>query len=235
MIKIATLVGCAIGNPYESIMSIALATSLIDKSGFDFEDVSKAYLSWMKSDEINTKSVARASVIGLYYRDDISKCIECAMADASITYNSLEHKIGSVAVALGTALLVNRDVIPRDVSYQVSDILANSEVKDKILLTQKWLEQGTDLSTIASEALAEIGKSGYVPEAVAAAFFCLGATNNFMDAVVLANKSDGTIAAIIGSMAGTYYGIEGLSEEYKDIENFELLQGLTDELVNNET
>jgi len=44
-----------------------------------------------------------------------------------------------------------------------------------------------------------------------------------------------TTAAIAGAMAGTYYGLDAIPSEYKDqVENFDLLQSLTDELVNNE-
>ncbi len=309
MSKIATLVGCAIGdalgNPFEmklvnykplqewdglfkeggtfwwgqpgqytddTLMSIALASSLIEFDGFNPEDVAKKYLAWMESG--NTRGIGgttaealtrlkfgatyqesglthndgkpvggngtamRASPIGLYYRNDIPKLLECALLDATITHNSLEPKMGSVAVALGTALLANGTATPIDVSYHVSDILTDSEVKDKLVLGQKWLEQGTVLSTISAEALAEIGSRGYVPETVGAAFFCLGATDNFKDAVVMAIKAGGdtdTTAAIVGAMAGSFYGLESIPTEYKDnVENFELLQALTDELTNNE-
>ena len=68
-----------------------------------------------------------------------------------------------------------------------------------------------------------------------AAFYCLGATDNFKDAVVMAVKGGGdtdTTAAVVGAMAGTWYGLEGIPTDYKDnVENFELLQDLTDELL----
>jgi ADP-ribosylglycohydrolase len=311
MIKIATLVGCAIGdalgNPFEmrpmaspllkqwdglfkaggtfwkgeagqytddTLMSIALASSLIEKNGFDPEHVAAQYLAWYESGNtrgigtttagacVNLKMGAnwqesglihsadglpaggngtamRAAPIGIYYRKDPKALLESAMLDASITHNSFEPKMGSVAVALAAAMLANGSADPLSVSYEVSDILAESEVKSKIELAQKWLEQGTDLSTVHFEALAEIGTSGYVPETVGAAFYCLGATDNFKDAVVLAVRGGGdtdTTAAIVGALAGTYYGLDAIPSEYKDkVENFELLQSLTDELVNNES
>ena len=69
-----------------------------------------------------------------------------------------------------------------------------------------------------------------------AAFYCLGATDNFKNAVVMAVRAGGdtdTTAAIVGALAGSYYGLEGIPSEYKDqVENFQLLQDLTDELTN---
>lgn len=305
-VKIATLVGCAIGdalgNPFEmwhvskqglkewdgqfkaggtfwvgeagqytddTLMSLALAGSLLEKQGFDKDHVGAQYLAWMESG--NTRGIGgttqraltrlkrgasveesgvthqengqptggngtamRASPIGLWYRKDPEKLIEIAMADASITHNSFEPKMGSVAVALGTALIANGLEDRIEVVRTVSDIVSDSLVKEKLLLALKHLENGTD----NFEALAEIGVNGYVPETVGAAFYCLGAHDNYRDTVVLAVKAGGdtdTTAAIAGAMAGTLYGLEGIPSEYKDkVENFQLLQSLTDELVNNE-
>lgn len=308
MIKIATLIGCAIGdalgNPFEmkpatssllkqwdglfkaggtfwkgqpgqytddTLMSIALASSMVENNGYDPAHVAQTYLDWYNSG--NTRGIGtttagamvklklgadwqqsgittlddgrpasgngtamRASPIGLVYRNDMGRLLVTAMTDASITHNATEPKMGSIAVALATAFLANGQATPQDVCYQVSDVLSDSEVKVKIEQAQKWLEQGTELPSIAEEALAEIGVSGYVPETVGAAFFCLGATDNFKDAVVMAVKAGGdtdTTAAIVGAMAGTYYGLDSIPDEYKDnVENKELLQYLTDELIN---
>lgn len=308
MIKIATLIGCgigdALGNPFEmkpaaspllkkwdglfkaggtfwkgnagqytddTLMTIALASSLIEQNGFDPAHVAKMYLDWYNTG--NTRGIGtttaeamvhlklgaewhesglirqhdgrptggngtamRASPIGLVYRNDLPKLLEVAMQDATITHNSLEPKMGSVAVALGTALLANGTATPQSVAYEVTDVLADSKVKEKILQAQKWLGQGTDLSMVTDEVLAVIGTGGYVPETVGAAFFCVGATTNFKDAVIMAVKGGGdtdTTAAIVGALAGTYYGLDAIPDEYRNqVENAELLQSLTDELIN---
>src|SRR5271169_5066326 len=101
MIKIATLVGCAIGdalgNPFEmrpaaspmltqwdglfkaggtfwkgeagqytddTLMSMALAASLIEHRGYDPEDVSKKYLAWMESG--NTRGIGGTTAFALH-------------------------------------------------------------------------------------------------------------------------------------------------------------------------
>lgn len=301
MIKIATLVGCAIGdalgNPFEmrpfaspmlqgwdglfkaggtfwkgeagqytddTLMSIALASSLIANDGFDAEHVAAQYLAWYETGNtrgignttagacVNLKMGAtwkesgltnlscagngtamRASPIGLFYRNNIGTLMESALLDASITHNSLEPKIGSIAVALGTAFLANKTHSQIGVLEEVKDILTESVVKEKLELAYSHLKDGTSPFL----ALADIGVSGYVPETVGAAFYCFGATDNFKDAVVMAVRAGGdtdTTAAVVGALAGTYYGLEGIPSEYKDqVENFALLQLLTDELTNN--
>ncbi len=305
MIKIATLVGCAIGDALgnfcetksasdpliqewdglfkeggtfwwgqpgqytdDTLMSLALATSLVEFQGFNPEDVGLKYLAWMESG--NTRGIGgttaaaltnlkfgstyltsglthndgkpacgngtamRASPIGVWYRNDIPKLLEVAVTDAGITHNSLEPKMGSVAVALGTAFLANGTHDPMTVLLEVKDIVTDSIVKEKLELAISHLKDETDVKV----ALAEIGSSGYVPETVGAAFYCLAATDNFRDAVVLAVKAGGdtdTTAAIVGALAGTFYSLDGIPSIYKDnVENFELLQALTDELTNNE-
>src|SRR5208283_4552978 len=144
-------------------------------------------------------------------------------------------KMGSVAVALGTAFLANGSHDPMTVLLEVKDIVTESIVQDKLELAVSHLKNETDVHV----ALAEIGSRGYVPETVGAAFYCLAATDNFRDAVVLAIKAGGdtdTTAAIVGAMAGSFYGLDAIPSEYKDnVENFQLLQALTDELANNES
>lgn len=172
----------------------------------------------------------RAAPIGLVYRFDLSKLMECAIKDASITHNSMEPKIGSVAVAMGVALLANQVSSPKAVLADVCSVLTESLVKDKIEQANFFLEQGLD----PVQALAQIGTSGYVPETVGAAYYCLGATESFQDAVVMAVKGGGdtdTTAAVVGALAGTFYGLEGIPEHYHSVESFDLLQGLTDELL----
>lgn len=305
MIKIATLVGCAIGdalgNPFEmkpaaspsikewdgqfkaggtfwkgepgqytddTLMSMALAASIIDKGGYDPSDAALKYLAWYNSGNtrgiggttagamVNLKMGAtwqesglkafggkppcgngtamRASPLGLWCRHDLELLVRSAMDDASITHNALEPKMGSVAVALGTALLANGTRNNLQALDEVIDILAPSEVLTKLQLARLHLEN----RTTPSIALAEIGSSGYVPETVGAAFYCLGAAASYQETVIMAIRAGGdtdTTAAIAGAMAGTFYGLDAIPAEYKDkVENFELLQLLTDQLTNNQ-
>lgn len=258
----------------DTLMSMALAASLLEKQGYDPEDAAQKYLAWMESG--NTRGIGgttasaltrvklgahytesglilnpdgspvggngtamRASPIGLAYRNNLHKLMNVAMEDASITHNSLEPKLGSIAVALGTALLATRSSLldgtsiedPIDVLYDVGGILPDDSIlRGKFDLAIKCLEEDMD----PAEALVTIGTNGYVPETVGAAFYCLGATTNFRDCVVMAVKGGGdtdTTAAIAGAMAGTWYGLEGIPDEYKSVENFDLLQGLTQELL----
>ncbi len=257
----------------DTLMSIALSTSLIAQNGFNPEDVAKEYLAWYESGNtrgigsttagamVNLKlganwqesgltrsfdgkpaggngTAMRAAPLGLAYRHDLGRLLEVAMQDASITHNALEPKMGSIAVALGTALLSMGDVpVVKHSAMGAFPGVINVISETECVLTEKmklayslWQEE-----VPPRQALAQIGTSGYVPETVAAAFYCLAATENFKDCVVMAVRAGGdtdTTAAVAGALAGTYYGLEGIPEEYKEVENFDLLQSLTDELIN---
>lgn len=72
-----------------------------------------------------------------------------------------------------------------------------------------WREKGRD----------QISSSGYVAHSLEAALWCVGQTENFRDAVLLAaNLGDDadTTAAITGQLAGALYGRSGIPSEWLD-------------------
>lgn len=247
----------------DTLMSIALATSLIENQGFNGEDVANKYLAWMNSG--NTRGIGgttaqalsmlklgatwktsglkgskiggngtamRATPIGIAYRNNLPKLMEVAMQDASITHNSLEPQMGSVAVALATALLTDPHTNAFSVINEVASTLLDSVVQQKIKLAIELWDNDKIEPTVA---LAQIGSAGYVPETVGAAFYCLLKNNNFKDTIVMAIKAGGdtdTTAAIAGGLAGTYWGLEDIPEEYRSVENYQFLQDLQTELNN---
>lgn len=249
----------------DTLMSIALSKSIIQSSGFDPKDVANEYLnwylskntrgigittaaalenlklgySWEQSGLISSRSggngtAMRVAPIGLAYRNKLNLVLKYAIEDAGITHNSLEPKMGSCAIALATAILTDRDVGTIAISSLLGNIISvllDSKVKSKLQDVQKALHEKIDPKVV----LASIGTSGYVPESVGAAFYCLLATSSFEDAVVMAVRGGGdtdTIAAMTGAMAGTYYGLDGIPEHYKSVENFDLLTSLDRELIN---
>lgn len=249
----------------DTLMSIALAKSIIQSNGYDPEDVAKEYLAWYETKNtrgigattanamVNLKlgahwtesgltgeaiggngTAMRAAPIGLVYRNNSHALFEFAFKDASITHNSLEPKIGSVAVAFGIACLA-RGLEKEILVASVADALVESVVAEKLDLALQLIIDKVD----HREALAQLHSIGYVPTTVATAFYCVEATDSFKDALLMCIRAGGdtdTTAAICGALAGTLYGLEGIPQEYKDqLENFELLCELDDELINMET
>jgi ADP-ribosyl-[dinitrogen reductase] hydrolase len=181
----------------------------------------------------------RASPIGLAYRHRLDLVFDYAKTDAIITHNSLEPQMGSVAVAIATAILADAVTeekffskgVKSELIKQILPVLEDSNVKSKLESAQAAIDEDMD----PVQSLAAIGSSGYVPETVGAAFYCFMKTSSFEDAVVMAVKAGGdtdTTAAVVGALAGTYYGMEGIPDKYKTVENFDLLDALDKELIN---
>lgn len=76
----------------------------------------------------------------------------------------------------------------------------------------------------------EIKSTGYVVDTLEASFWCLYNTASYKDAVLKAVNLGGdtdTIGAITGSLAGLYYGLEGIPKEWvKDMRNKELINSI---------
>jgi ADP-ribosyl-[dinitrogen reductase] hydrolase len=65
----------------------------------------------------------------------------------------------------------------------------------------------------------QVGSSGYVAHSLEAALWCVGRTDTFRDAVLLAaNLGDDadTTAAITGQLAGALYGASGIPQDWRD-------------------
>ncbi|NDP63452.1 ADP-ribosylglycohydrolase family protein [Polaromonas sp.] len=95
--------------------------------------------------------------------------------------------------------------------------------KDEVLApSQQVLRLSPGLKSVASgryktKTMDQIRGSGYVVQSLEAAFWCFERTDNFKDCVLLAaNLGDDadTTAAVVGQIAGAYYGQSGIPVEW---------------------
>jgi ADP-ribosylglycohydrolase len=158
----------------------------------------------------------RACPMGVYFRRDLDQVKANIRIDASITHQVEECILGGVAVAVGAALLARSEATPKDLIKKVVEHLPDSATKQHLLVASRLAEK--DIApTIAMEV---IGTSGYVVESVAAAFYCVSRHYGYRNIVVNAVKGGGdadTIAAMAGGLAGIYFGLDGIPEEYKKV------------------
>lgn len=197
--------------------------------------------SWKESGMVGKEfggngTAMRVAPIGIFYRDNVEKLIEAAINDATITHNSKEPKMGSVAIAIGTALMINEKEKSSENKLKILDSvievikkLGQSVVLNKLNLAKKLLNE--DISP--SIALEKIGTGGYVPETVGSSYYCFIKGNSFKESVIMAvkgGKDSDTTAAITGAITGTWYGLDGIPKEYYSVEDFEKLKSLGDKL-----
>ncbi|HVI41280.1 MAG TPA: ADP-ribosylglycohydrolase family protein [Anaerovoracaceae bacterium] len=182
------------------------------------------------SDFCGNGTVMRAGPIGLFYKDDLVALEQAAKSDASMTHNHPDARDSSYALC-----------------YYISKILSGLDLSDALVKVLELpyeyphvlhsIMQGIDcVSEVISfeEAARLMDNGGCAHSTLGTAIYCILSTDNFRDAVVTAVKMGGdtdTRAAIVGAIAGTYYGLEGIPTEWvKGIEDSELLLRLDREL-----
>lgn len=192
--------------------------------------------SGLEGDECGGNGTSmRASPIGIFFRNDLNKLVQTAITEASITHNNREPKVGSVAIAYAASWLMNNpEAHKNDVMLATIECisqLGSSKVLDNLKKTNEILHSGIEPKL----ALKQIGVSGWVVHNVSAALYCFCRAENFRDSVVMAVRAGGDTdsnAAVCGSLAGIWYGLDAIPQEYKDgVEDFEKLSRLDKELI----
>lgn len=204
---------------------------------------------WFESGELGALgngTAMRVAPLGVFYKDEPTKLIKAAKLDAIITHDSHEAQQGSIAMAMGVALLLN-GVKKEEILESLRHILEPSRLLDTINLiatnktihdTLKNKEYKRELdrnggNRIISQLI--LGNKYTVIEAVARSFYVFVATRTFDEAMELAIRGGGdtdTVAAMVGALCGAYYGLEGIPESYiKPIEHADKILRLDQALV----
>jgi ADP-ribosyl-[dinitrogen reductase] hydrolase len=111
--------------------------------------------------------------------------------------------------------------------------------KQEILASKRYIPESSKLRKITAspytgKPIEQIKGSGYVIESIEAALWCFANTESFDEAILQAtNLGDDadTTAAICGQIAGAYYGVNGIKEEWLDkLEMKDDIEKLSDKL-----
>lgn len=179
----------------------------------------QAGFPWTQSGTPNGEgngTAMRVGPLGLFYRHNFQAAGEMAEIDARITHDSHEARMGSVAVALGVVSLL-QGARPDTVVSKVLEWLPESEIRKRLKIVERSIEPlagHTEESIV--DAIAMMGAGAHVVETVPAAFMALGATGSFKDAIraaILCGGDTDTTGAVVGALAGTFYG-------YAEVEPF---------------
>ncbi|NOQ94693.1 MAG: ADP-ribosylglycohydrolase family protein [Methylophaga sp.] len=228
----------------DTSMALCLAESLIERQGFDAKDQMQRYWKWVNEGYYSCKphafgigktiinallsfnktgeaysgstspttagngSIMRLAPVVLYYYPDYEQSIYHAGESSKTTH-------GAEECVLACQLLAS----------VIFNALAGKD-KHTTLFTHK-LDDEKYPETISSlmrgdycqKSRDEIKGSGYVIESLEAALWCFYSTDNFKDAILLAaNLCDDadTTAAICGQVAGAYYGVKGIPQNWLD-------------------
>lgn len=223
-------------------MAMMVAESLIDRSGFDPEDLSARYVDWIESGVArgygrttllavnNLKSgksweesgvpgsygngtAMRAAPFGVYYRDDLYSLEKIVKMDSAITHKSDEAEAGALAIALAAYYIANENT--DDMIQNICRALPSSVVKTKLSQVPKVVASKAE----PLAALKVIGTRADVRQTVPAVFYCYLKFPKFEDAIEHAIRAGGdtdTTAAIVGALIGIRDGIRGIPQAWVD-------------------
>lgn len=252
-------------------MARALGESLLASGTYSPADAADRYLAWFESKDFRGSGATtmkalsrlqrglpwtqsgiagsegngtamRAAPLGLTFWRNIQAASEMARIDAQITHKSEEAELGSVAVAVGVALLVEGRIAKEDLILKVlewlpgkSQMAAQLQAAHHLAPRGRRVDRaGNDRSFI--EALVTFGTGAHVVQTVPAAFCAFVGSESFQDAVEVAIRAGGdtdTTGAIVGALAGTYYGIEQVARYADKVEDGEAIRDLEMKLIAN--
>ena len=248
-------------GPYQftddTILSCALAESLIENDGFDPDKVSKHYCQavinnpnrgWGSTTRYAIQNIyagknynesgiigsygnataMRISPLAVFYRKNLKELIRFAEIDAKITHVSDEAIAGSLAIALANYFIINND--EEDLLNKIKPYLPDSKLKTKLDAVNIFLKK--EISH--QKALKIIGTSGDVRETVPAVLYTYLKFNNYRDgmpAIIKMGRDTDSTASILCALYGTKYGISHFDEYHvKNVEDSEKLINLDNKI-----
>jgi ADP-ribosyl-[dinitrogen reductase] hydrolase len=225
----------------DTSMALCLATSLVERQGFDADDQMRRYSRWAREGYLS--STGKCFDIGLTVRAALQRFEQegnpfagstnpqsagngCIMRLAPIPMwffselDGLEHFAAeSARTTHGATECIDACRLFARIIYRA----LRTSSRDDILLGDAESFVGTEkIVAIARGAYLEkteqeIRGSGYVVQSLEAALWAFARTNTFKDAILLAaNLGDDadTTAAVCGQLAGAYYGEPGIPSHW---------------------
>ncbi|NWC96437.1 MULTISPECIES: ADP-ribosylglycohydrolase family protein [unclassified Pseudomonas] len=224
----------------DTSMALCLAESLLRKNGFDAADQMGRYLNWWKWGYLSSTgecfdigttvrdalaeyqlsgdpfagstdpysagngSMMRLAPLVLFYFPDAERLREFTVASSRTTHGALEAIECCLVLAECLANALRGDPKAQVVNV---DYLNLSQPKVAAIAGGHYLDK----------ARSNIVGSGYAVASLEAALWCFHHTDSFAEAVLVAtNLGDDadTTAAIVGQLAGAYYGVQSIPAEW---------------------
>ena len=236
----------------DTSMALCLATSLVEKQGFDAHDQMNRYVNWYEHGYLS--STGRCFDIGNTTRAALQRFQQSgdpfsgsthpqAAGNGSLMrlapvplfyypdrekmrhYSAESSRTTHSAAACLDACRLFADMLYLALSGADKEtILTGSEPE----IVTEPLIQAIATGSYRQKTVAQIRGSGYVVESLEAALYCFWQTDSYEEAVLAAaNLGDDTdtTAAICGQIAGAYYGLAGIPVSW--LEKLTLRQKIT--------
>ena len=168
-------------------------------------------------------SIMRLAPAAIKWHNDLDRAVAIAVMQGETTHGSAECR--------DSCDLMTRVLIKAYNATSKEEVL-DLEIKDY------WEEKVKLIPATLDVVRNQVSSTGYVIHTLHAALWCFKNTDNFRDAILLAtNLGDDTdtVAAVTGQIAGAYYGLEGIPQDWKDkLFDYQRIVDLANELTSNE-
>ena len=224
----------------DTSMALCLAASLIEQSAFDPKDQIDRYLRWR--DDGYMSSNGRCFDIGETVKDALNRYISTGNPLAGSTAlrsagNGSIMRLAPVVIAFhrNTEKLIENAGESSKTTHGCEECVESCRLfsvllkkamecneKEVVLLEHGYLSNSSKVRAIGkaeylNKSYNEITGSGYVIESLETALWCFNNSNSFKESILLAanvgNDAD-TTAAICGQIAGAYYGVQGIPDDW---------------------
>lgn len=241
----------------DTSMALCLATSLVERGGFDPHDQMRRYVRWYREGYLS--STGQCFDIGTTVRAALERFERdgepmAGSGDPATAGNGGLMRLAPVAMAWALqapetshfAAEATRTTHGAEEALDASRLFAtqlrqalNGEDKHTILVGHRARVSAPAIVAIAKGDTgawdaSSIRGTGYVVDALRAALWCFATTDSFQDAVLkAANLGDDadTTAAICGQLAGAFYGVQAIPAHWRErIVQRELIDSLSDQL-----
>lgn len=175
-------------------------------------------------------TVMRCAPIGLYFHNDLAGLEVAAKTDATMTHDHLDARDSSYALCYYIARLVNGLNKFEALKEVVNLPKEGTNVHQHLLNAIAALDENLTIEDVSGK----LGARGTAHETFATAIYFFLKYPDFKSAVINSIAIGGdtdTRAAIVGALAGTTYGLEGIPVEYiSTVEGSERLQAFDKQL-----
>lgn len=241
----------------DTAMALCLATSLVERGGFDPYDQMRRYVRWYREGYFS--ATGQCFDIGNTVRAALERFEHsgepmAGSTDPRSAGNGGLMRLAPVAMAWALqapetshfAAEATRTTHAAEEALDASRLFAtqlrhalNGEDKHIILVGHRARISAPAIVEIAKGDVAgwdpaTIAGTGYVVDSLRAALWCFATTEDFASAVLkAANLGDDadTTAAICGQLAGAYYGVQGIPQHWREkIAMADTINALSDQL-----
>lgn len=215
----------------DTSMALCLAMSLIEKNGFDPKDQMDKYMKWV--DEGYMSSNGKCFDIGTTTSDSLEKYKKtgdpfAGSKDSTSSGNGSLMRLAPIPMFFLNDLtdVVNHARLMSATTHGSEECLSICELyATRIALALRGCPKEEILNVVAADEFApyksktkdQIKASGYVVHTNEAALWSFYNTDNFRDGAILAVnlcEDADTTGAVYGQLAGAYYGLSGIPQEW---------------------